>query len=470
MARAGWRAGSAASAARPPRRAPAAPGRGGVFRPAHRRSSAGARRAAPSRGQREAEGHAAGGARFSAAMRPPCAVDDGAADGEPEAEAAAAPRRARGRTSRTRCSSSPGRQARARRRRPRPPPRRPRRAARDLDGASGRRVLGRVLEQVDQHLLDQRRVDRHQRQVGGQRDRRRAVPPSAVSDAGQRRAHQLLERVPLALQPQRGPTPAASCRAGCPPAGSAAPPPRRSSAPAPRARLRASDASLEQAAGGAGDGRQRRAQVVRHRAQQRAAQALAPRPRTRARSASLGQARALQRRAAIWRASVSSRSSWSGVSGSSAACGPHAQHAQRGLRCPAAARRARPRPGSVSVPRPAGAAVLEDPVGDRPLARVVGDRPRRRAGGLRAGRRASGSSTSAGPLEQLRHVAATPPRHVLGRARAPASSRLSAYSDLRAPLALARRLGLVAHAHGQRADEQATTSITANVTTYCGVA
>ena len=35
-------------------------------------------------------------------------------------------------------------------------------------GVPGRRVLGGVLEQVDEHLLDEQPVDRHERQIGRQ--------------------------------------------------------------------------------------------------------------------------------------------------------------------------------------------------------------------------------------------------------------------------------------------------------------
>jgi hypothetical protein len=35
-----------------------------------------------------------------------------------------------------------------------------------LDGALGRRVLEHVVEEIDQHLLDQHVVHRHERQVG----------------------------------------------------------------------------------------------------------------------------------------------------------------------------------------------------------------------------------------------------------------------------------------------------------------
>ena len=93
----------------------------------------------------------------------------------------------RGRTSRRSASSSPGgrpgpRSATSTSRRRRP------RRGRDLDRAPGRRVLDRVVEQVDQHLLDEDGVDRHQRQVArASRCTTRSLQSRAASGRAPRR-------------------------------------------------------------------------------------------------------------------------------------------------------------------------------------------------------------------------------------------------------------------------------------------
>ena len=107
--------------------------------------------------------------------------------------------------------------------------RRARRARRSSIGVPGGRVLGRVLEQVDEHLLEQHRVDRDERQVGGQIGRDRRGPASRALEPRQRRADDLLERHPLPLHLERPRLERGSCRAGCRPAARAARPPRRSS-------------------------------------------------------------------------------------------------------------------------------------------------------------------------------------------------------------------------------------------------
>ena len=72
----------------------------------------------------------------------------------------------------------------------------------DLDGRTQRGVLGRVLQQVDQHPLDQHRVQMQQRQVVGQLHPHRA-PGQGCGAGGQRAAHHLFQRLPLAVQPHR---------------------------------------------------------------------------------------------------------------------------------------------------------------------------------------------------------------------------------------------------------------------------
>jgi hypothetical protein len=72
------------------------------------------------------------------------------------------------------------------------------RGDRDRRGA----VLDRVLDEVDEHVLEQHRVDRDQ-QVAGDVDRRPARAEH-VREAVERRAAQLLDRDPLAGRLQAG--------------------------------------------------------------------------------------------------------------------------------------------------------------------------------------------------------------------------------------------------------------------------
>ena len=67
----------------------------------------------------------------------------------------------------------------------------------DLDGAAGGRVLGGVLQQVDQHALDQHGIEVQQRQVVGQVARRAVAPGQRGAAGRQRAADHFLERLPL---------------------------------------------------------------------------------------------------------------------------------------------------------------------------------------------------------------------------------------------------------------------------------
>ena len=96
---------------------------------------------------------------------------------------------------------------------------------RHLDRAPGRRVLERVVEQVDQHLLDQHVVHRHERQLGRHAGGDRA-PREGLAEAAERGADDLLDGMPLGVELRARPTRGASSRAGSAPAGSAGRPPR----------------------------------------------------------------------------------------------------------------------------------------------------------------------------------------------------------------------------------------------------
>ena len=292
-------------------------------------------------------------ARFSAQMRPPCAVTIASADREAEPGAPLASRRPRpGRTSR-RCAAP----------RPagRPGPRSatsistapPASAARHLDRAPGRRVLERVLEQVDQHLLDQHVVHRHERQVGGARGvvtarRARALPkrPSAAPTTSSTGCHSFWTLQRARLEARHVEQVAA-------PGGPAARPPRaivssRSRrVPASRCRL-----VLEQGARRAGDRGERRAQVVRDRAQQRVAQPLGLGAHLRLLRV-LGEPRALD---------APARSGWRRSRAGGAAPAPAAARGSSGrspstptraARAGRAAGRARRRPAACRCPCPA---------------------------------------------------------------------------------------------------------------------
>ena len=402
------------------------------------------------------------GARFSAQIRPPCAVTIARQIGEAEARRRGPPARAVELLEHAllaRPAAGPGP-------RPRPRPRRraPSRARRHANGAlRGGVYLQRVLEQVDEQPARPARRRRHQRQVGGRPRPRPRGPPSVRSTRAERRADQLLERVPLALELAACPTRAASCRAGCRPGGSAARPPRRSSAASSRARRGAERRRLEQRARGAGDGGERRAQVVRHRAQQRAAQALAlhGEPR-RARASSASRARSSGAR--DWRASASSRSTL-----------VRRQRPQRSARAARPARPARLRrptqrhverrraPGSVSVPRPAAPPVVEGPLRHRALARVAREGRHRVRHRLEPAAR-RGQEHTAGPCRTSETWRAPIRGDLARRVRAPparGSARRATWvrcSRSRARLGLRR-----ARARASVLISRPTTSITAKV-------
>src|SRR5437879_2164423 len=74
-----------------------------------------------------------------------------------------------------------------------------RRGRDDPDRTFGRRVLDRVVEEVDQHLLDEHVVDRHERQIRW--DVRRDAPVrEPLAEATQRRADHLLQPEPVTVQ------------------------------------------------------------------------------------------------------------------------------------------------------------------------------------------------------------------------------------------------------------------------------
>ena len=130
---------------------------------------------------------------------------------------------------------------------------------------------------------------------------------------------------------------------------------------------------------------------------------------------------------------------------------------------PRAARRARTAPGSVSVPRPAGLAVVEGPLGHAAL--VVVERVRRGVGTTSPRRRRRAAA---------RHVAAEASRAGCGAPRRDLRRRSGAAGELAAQgvecrgalLPLARRLGLVRIRTVRLPITSATTSITPNVTRY----
>ncbi len=70
----------------------------------------------------------------------------------------------------------------------------------DADFAASRGVLHRVLDQVDQHPLEQHGVDLHQRQAGRQVDAQR-VRSQGLAERGDGAPHHLLQRLPLAVEP-----------------------------------------------------------------------------------------------------------------------------------------------------------------------------------------------------------------------------------------------------------------------------
>ena len=181
-----------------------------------------------------------------------------------------------GRTSRTR---APPRRAagRARGRRPRSS-RRVGRGRRDVDRAARRRVLDRVLEQVDQHLLDQHASTGPGADRRGASTSHRAVAQPPVQPA-ERGAHHLLERLPLRAELRRAPDSRRVISSRLLTSRSSRSASSRMDSSSSGASRRPSRLSgLEQRGRGAGDRGQRRAQVVRDRAEQRAAQPLGLRP------------------------------------------------------------------------------------------------------------------------------------------------------------------------------------------------
>ena len=76
-----------------------------------------------------------------------------------------------------------------------------RRNRRQIDWRRRRRILDRVLQQVDQHLLDQNAIDADQRQCKRQVDMYRA-PSQAFVHSQQRHAHHFFERLPLLMHAQ----------------------------------------------------------------------------------------------------------------------------------------------------------------------------------------------------------------------------------------------------------------------------
>src|SRR5439155_24839714 len=70
-----------------------------------------------------------------------------------------------------------------------------------VDRLAGRCVLGRILDQVDEHLLDEQAIDVHGRQVLGQPGRQLAVAQRR-GEPRERHADQLLDGNPLAAQLQ----------------------------------------------------------------------------------------------------------------------------------------------------------------------------------------------------------------------------------------------------------------------------
>ena len=234
--RAASRAGSAGPAARPRPRGPAARASGAAFSRARRPPPSVGGRAHLAEGQREAEGarRAGCGSRPRSGRRAPATIARQIGRPRPKPPLPGAPR---GRTSRRRGPPSPGGRpgpvVRDLDRRPRAPCRRRRR--RRAIGEPG----GVYLNALSSRLTRTCSISTASTGTSGRsaRDRRPRPrrPLRLRSSAGQRRAHQLLERVPVACEAERRRTPAASCRAGSSPAGRAGPP-RRRSPPSARAR------------------------------------------------------------------------------------------------------------------------------------------------------------------------------------------------------------------------------------------
>jgi hypothetical protein len=147
------------------------------------------------------------------------------------------------------------------------------RARGDLDRRAGGRVLQRVVDQVDQHLLDRDVVDPHQRQVGGKARGDRPAGQPAV-EVAQRRAHDVVQRLPFPPQHQPARLQPRHVQQvvdqAVHPLGLGVDRVEHLGAGGGRRGV----AGLDQRAGGAGDCGQRRAQVVRYAGQQRVAQEL----------------------------------------------------------------------------------------------------------------------------------------------------------------------------------------------------
>ena len=136
-----------------------------------------------------------------------------------------------------------------------------------------RRVARRVLEQIGEHLLDQARVDSHERQVVRQVDHHH-VRGEAIAQAAQHRAGDLVQRAPVALELHRAGLEPRHLQHLGDELGHLA---RllEDALRETRALLRRQPlAALGERGGRPGDHRERRAQIVRDRGKQRAAHAL----------------------------------------------------------------------------------------------------------------------------------------------------------------------------------------------------
>ena len=314
--------------------------------------------------------------RFSAQIRPPCAVDDAAADGEPEPDAAAAGAAAAMELLEDRVLL-PGRQARTA-----VGDVRDHLAAAglgaDLDRRARRGVLGGVLQQVDEDLLQQDLVHRHQRQVrreaGGRPGGPRScssVRSSATPTTSDRSCHSFCTcRAPastrimssrLADQPAH---PMRFLHDG----GGELPP--RGGRRARHSWSRVLAAPSIEASGVRMSCDSELSSAVRSRS------ASTSTSDSRLRSASTSRSSA----AAVWPASASSRRRRAG-SRNSAGSASRSPSTPTVRARDASGRYSAPRAGRVVVPRPGRLAVIEGPLGHGPLALVerVGRRRRRPA-------------------------------------------------------------------------------------------
>ena len=259
--------------------------------------------------------------------RPPCASTIAAAHREAEPDARPRARR-RGRTSRTGALGRPA-AGRGRDRATSISTTLAVATARaDLDRRAPAIVLDRVLEQVDQHLLDQDRIDRQHGRSGLDVDLDRAVPRARPRSRGQRRADDLLDGNPLARAAR---TPVSTrvmlsrfVSDPLEPRGLVAD--RRRAARARRLG-RESGRSSRSERRRAGDHRERRAQIVRDGDEQRAAHLLGA--RARARLARRSASRCARGRAPPGARSASSRRRCVGDSMRGVAVALQREHADR---------------------------------------------------------------------------------------------------------------------------------------------